>query len=269
MAVAFPFSVITSKPGAAITKLQAQLNKVTDKLNKKVIETISKSAKLPTNIDCNDPRILEIKKILSQIQTYINQIRTILNILNIVIPILTIAAQIASVIINAQLAIPAPAPPAVSQGLAVQNELVANIASALTQASIIITIVNGSLMLSSKLLAGVINKLSSICNTETFEVSQTTKNAIDTINNEVVNDLVATEFYNKKNVSQSDLDDRSDSIEQLLRQQQDLLTSLIEAPSRVYQNSGAPANDLGKIGDYYIDLDTQTIYGPKASVTSW
>jgi len=269
MAVAFPFSVITSKPGAAITKLQAQLNKVTDKLNKKVIEAISKSGKLPTNIDCNDPRILEIKKILSQIQTYINQIRTILNILNIVIPILTIAAQIASVIINAQLAIPVPAPPAASQGLAVQNELVANIASALKQASIIITIVNGAVMLSNKLLARVINKLSSICNTETFEVSQTTKNAIDTINNEVVNNNITSEFYRLINVYQSDLDNRNVLIADLESQQRLLLTDLLEAPSKVIQNRGVPTNDLGKIGDYYIDLDTQTIYGPKVSVTQW
>jgi septal ring factor EnvC (AmiA/AmiB activator) len=77
MAVAFPFSVITSKPGASINKLQTQLNKVIDKLNKKVTEAISKSGKLPTNINCNDPRILEIKRVLSQIQKYIDQIRTI------------------------------------------------------------------------------------------------------------------------------------------------------------------------------------------------
>ena len=269
MAVAFPFSVITSKPGAAITKLQSQLDKVIDQLNKKVTEAISKSGKLPTNINCNDPRILEIKKILSQIQKYIDQIRTILNILNIVIPILTTAAQIASVIINAQVATPVPAPPAASQALAVQNELVANIASALKQASIIITIVNGSVMLSSKLLAGVINKLSSICNTETFEVSKITQDAINTINNQVVNDNITSEFYRLINVSQSDLDKRNVLIADLELQQRLLLTDLLEAPSKVYQSQGAPANDLGKLGDYYIDLDTQTVYGPKLSINNW
>ena len=266
MAVAFPFSAITSKPGAAITKLQSQLDKVIDQLNKKVTEVISKSGKLPTNINCNDPRILEIKRILSQIQSYIDQIRTILNILNIVIPILTTAAQIASVIINAQLATPVPAPPAASQTLAVQNELVANIASALKQASIIITIVNGSVMLLSKLLAGVINKLSSICNTETFEVSKITQ---DAINNQVVTDNITSEFYRLINVSQSDLDNRNVLIADLELQQRLLLTDLLEAPSKVYQNQGAPANDLGKLGDYYIDLDTQTVYGPKVSSNNW
>jgi hypothetical protein len=70
-------------------------------------------------------------------------------------------------------------------------------------------------------------------------------------------------------VSQSDLDDRADTIELLLSQQQDLLTSLLEAPSKVYQDYGIPANDLGKLGDYYIDLDSQTVYGPKLSSTNW
>ena len=42
MAVAFPFDQITSKPGAAINKLQTALNKVIAKLNQKVAESISK-----------------------------------------------------------------------------------------------------------------------------------------------------------------------------------------------------------------------------------
>ena len=116
-------------------------------------------------------------------------------------------------------------------------------------------------------LTAAISKLSAICNgdVDNLEIPSSLLADSDTD----YNDLVATEFYNEKNVSQSDLDGRSDLIEQLLQQQQDLLTSLNEAPSKVYQNSGAPADDLGKVGDYYIDLDTQTIYGPKASVTNW
>ena len=173
MAVAFPFDQLTSKPGAAINKLQTALNKVIAKLNQKVSEAIAKAGALAKNILCNNPLVKELKQILQQIQQYITQIQNILRILNIVIPILAVAAQIASVLINGQLAIPAPAPPAASQTLAVQNELVANIASALTQASIIITIVNGAVMLSSKLLAGVINKLYSICVKSTIGIKLT------------------------------------------------------------------------------------------------
>ena len=118
-------------------------------------------------------------------------------------------------------------------------------------------------------LLAAISKVSAVCNGDVDNLEIPSSLLPDTNTDTDYNDLVATEFYNKKNVSQSDLDGRSDLIEQLLRQQQDLLTSLIEAPSKVYQNSGAPANDLGKVGDYYIDLDTQTIYGPKASATEW
>jgi predicted transcriptional regulator len=63
MAVAFPFDQITSKPGAAINKLQTALNKVIAKLNQKVAEAISKSNILPKTISCSDPRINELKRI--------------------------------------------------------------------------------------------------------------------------------------------------------------------------------------------------------------
>jgi hypothetical protein len=62
MAVAFPFDQLTSKPGAAMNKLQTALNKVIAKLNQKVAEAISKSNILPKNISklrqmqTNNPR---------------------------------------------------------------------------------------------------------------------------------------------------------------------------------------------------------------------
>jgi hypothetical protein len=265
MAVAFPFDQITSKPGAAINKLQTALNKVIAKLNQKVAESISKSNILPKNISCSDPRINELKKILEQIQRYIEQIQNILRILNIVIPILTVAAQVASLLINAQLANPVPSPPAAGQALAVQNELVANIAIALTQASIILGVVNGAVGLASKLIAGVINKLSSICNTETFDVTQTTQDAINAIN--PIN-TTESEFYQLINVSLDDIQSRQRSIVELEQQQRSLL-DLLEAPSNVITGNSAPTTDIGKFGDYFIDLTNNIIYGPKISDSEW
>jgi division protein CdvB (Snf7/Vps24/ESCRT-III family) len=83
------------------------------------------------------------------------------------------------------------------------------------------------------------------------------------------NDLVDTEFYTEDNVNSKDLSDRSDLIQQILQQQQDLLQSLQEAPSLVYRGNGLPDPNLGKPGDYYVDLDTQAIIGPKVSYTTW
>lgn len=269
MAVAFPFDQITNKPGAAINKLQTALNKVIAKLNKKVAEAIGKSNILPKKIDCNDPRVKELKQILEQIQRYIDQIQRILRILNIIVPILTVAAQIAAVIINGQVALPIPSPPAVSQALAVQNELVANIAKALTQASIILGVVNGAVAVSSKLIAGVVNILSAICNNETFTVTQDTQNAIDSINNEVVT-TTNSDFYQLLNVSQEDIDLREDLIQQLQQEQRSLL-DLLEAPSQVIIGTSTqpPDADRGKAGDYFINQTTRTIYGPKILDTEW
>jgi hypothetical protein len=273
MAVAFPFDQLTNKPGAAINKLQTALNKVVAKLNQKVAEAVNKSSVLPkNNISCNDPRITEIKQLLQQIQRYVAQIQNILRILNIVIPILTVAAQIASVLINGQLANPIPSPPIVGQALAVQNELVANIAKALTQASIILAVINGAVALASGLLATVINSLSSICNAETFEINQNTKNAIDSINTENTKNTnsINSDFYQLINVSQQDLDLREDLIVQLQQDQRSLL-DLLEAPSNVIVgiDNQQPASDQGKQGDYFINQNTRTIYGPKISDTEW
>lgn len=270
MAVAFPFDQITNKPGAAINKVQLSLYKVTNKLNQKVAEAVSKSNTLPKKVSCSDPRINELKQILEQIQRYITQIKNILRILNIIIPILTVAAQIASVIINGQVALPVPSPPALTQALAVQNELVANIAKALTQASVILVVINGAVSVSSKLIGSVVNKLSAICNNETFAVTQDTKNAIDSINNEVVTATIDSEFYQLLNVSQQDIDLRENLIQQLQQDQRSLL-DLLEAPSRVIvsTNIQPPDNDRGKAGDYFINQTTRTIYGPKISDTEW
>ena len=272
MAVAFPFDQLTNKPGAAINKLQTALNKVISKLNQKVSEAIGKSNVLPkNNISCDDPRIKEIKQLLQQIQRYIAQIQNILRILNIVIPILTVAAQIAAVIINGQVALPIPSPPAVSQALAVQNELVANIAKALTQASIILVVVNGAVALASGLLATVINSISAICNSETFAINQDTQNAIDSINTEVdAATTVESKFYQLINVSQDDIELREDLITQLQEDQRSLL-DLLEAPSRVIVgiSDEQPQSDQGKEGDYFINQTTRIIYGPKISDANW
>ena len=185
-------------------------------------------------------------------------------------PALTAAAQIAAILINTQVAAPIPAPPALVQALAVQNELIATIVGALKQASIIITIVNGSVILSSSLLASVINKLSSICNNEVFEVSAITQLAVIELNNEIVN-YTPSEFYNIKNTSIEDLDNRENLIQQLNEKQLSIVENLLEMPSKVIVLLGVeqPDIDQGKTGDFAINETTRTFYGPKISDTEW
>ena len=70
-------------------------------------------------------------------------------------------------------------------------------------------------------------------------------------------------FYQDLNVSDEDISNRLQLIEELVEQQRDLLLSIKEAPSQVINQAGVPNNSIGDIGDYYIDSTTNSIYGPK------
>jgi hypothetical protein len=141
---------------------------------------------------------------------------------------------------------------------AVKNYKIGDIVSLICPAGQIILakVINNTDILNENVFClETIEKLKSICSGEYGDADY--------------NDLVATEFYNEFNVSDEDLEFRSDTIEDLLKQQQDLLKSLQEAPSQVIQGVGSPNAAIGKAGDYYIDMQNQQIYGPKPSINSW
>ena len=125
------------------------------------------------------------------------------------------------------------------------------------------------------MIANSINTIGSICNNESFtvtsEVASIINNASSIIGNDTsnINDQYPTEFYTNINVSDDDINLRFNTISELLENQLDVMTNLVEAPSKVYQASGVPENNLGKLGDYYINLDNQSIYGPKAQADDW
>jgi hypothetical protein len=270
MAVAPPFDLVVQKVPTAVNKLQTALNRLIDRLTQKVNEAVSDASKLSERIDCSDPRVQKIKSTLQSIQQIIQKIQEVLRILQIVVPALTVAAQIAAALINIQLGVPVPSPPALVQALALQNELIATIIGALKQASIIITVVNGGVILASTGLAAVINKLSSVCNNEVFEVSAITQLAVNSLNNEVIN-YTPSEFYNIKNTSIEDLDNRENLIQQLNEKQLSIVENLLEMPSKVIMLQGAaqPTVDQGKTGDFALNETTKTFYGPKISDTEW
>jgi uncharacterized protein YjgD (DUF1641 family) len=94
-----------------------------------------------------------------------------------------------------------------------------------------------------------------------------------------LNDTLPTDFYADVNVSESDLIDRASVIQEytdqlnLVDTQLDLViklsNSIKEAPSEVIYGNGTPSPTVGKIGDYYIDNDSQLVYGPKLSMNNW
>jgi len=275
-AIVPPLDIIPKLPAKAVTLVIKQIDTQTDRLLDTVTKTVQDTVKLPVNIKCDDPRITQIKKQLADIQKQITTVQEtipkIQTTINTVRQLIGVAAGIKTALSVAQLANPVTAPLFIAQQLtAIQDATIVNAISSLSQfASVPVSLASKLQTITPPLLAAI-DKVSNICNgdVDTLTISQ------DALSDDVLqtdtgyNDLVNTEFYNKENVSDDDLQHRSDTIQQLLEQQQNLLTSLQEAPSKVYQASGAPSNTLGKLGDYYINLDNQSIYGPKLRADDW
>jgi len=303
MALAPPYDKIPALIPLAISQIHTLVNKIIAFLTKKAIELVNKANLLPKkNIKCDDPRIKNLKNILQKIKDTIDSLLRILNVLSTIVPIAALVANIASTILTLQLTLVplsiTPAPPPVTQTINIQNETIAGVSGALTQAGIIVTITTASISMVSTLLGPAINILSSICQGESFAVNQDTQNAILqdvrdeldrlNVNADIVDrnldisqidtsryqDFVNSEFYRPVNVSIEDLNDRDDIIQDLLERQKNLIENILEAPSKSIVNtnietSGEPDINVGREGDYYIDKITKTIYGPKISDNDW
>jgi len=284
-AIVPPLDIIPKLPAKAVTLVIKQVDIQTDRLLDTVTKTVQDTVKLPTNIKCDDPRIAQIKKQLADIQKQITTVQEtipkIQTTINTVRQLIGVATGIKTALSVAQLANPVTAPLFIAQQLtAIQDATIVNAISSLSQfASVPVSLASKLQTITPPLLAAI-DKVSNICNgdVDTLTISQDalSDDALqDVLSNNGLqpdtdyNDLVNTEFYNEENVSDDDLQHRSDTIQQLLEQQQNLLTSLQEAPSKVYQASGGPSNTLGKLGDYYINLDDQSIYGPKLRPDDW
>lgn len=272
-----PLDIIPKLPSKAVVEVMKRVDKETDKLLDTVTKTVQDSIKLPSNVDCNDPRVKKIKEQLSDIQSQITKIQEsvpkIQTTINSIKAIVTTAAAIKTTITAAQLANPVTAPLFIAQQLtAIQDATIVNALESLKLFSSLPNTLTSKLSSVTPPLLSALSKVSSVCSGDVDEFELPTMSGLDSAGLDSVddyNDLVATEFYTEFNVSDADLDNRADAIQQLLEDQQNLLQSLQEAPSKVYQDSGVPPSALGKVGDYYIDTDTQTVYGPKPTQNSW
>jgi len=275
-AIVPPLDYIPKLPALGVNKVVEQLDKVTDSLVRKVTDTIESAAKLPENCNCNDPRIKDIKKQIQDAQKLITDMQQSLAKIQQTVAtvqrVVSTAKKIKAVISLAQLFNPITAPVFIAGQLtAIQDATIVNAISSLSQfASVPVSLASKLQTITPPLLAAI-DKVSNICNgdVDTLTISQDALSDDALQTDTGYNDLVNTEFYNEENVSDDDLQHRSDTIQQLLEQQQNLLTSLQEAPSKVYKASGSPSNNLGKLGDYYINLDDQSIYGPKLQADDW
>lgn len=268
MAIAPPLSILVNKAPIAISKIETALFKITNKISEKVTEASKNLQRIPKTVKCDDPRITRQKQILRQIKQLLDQLKSVLNIINVVRGILVAVAAGALAYISYQLTLPLPMIPALNELSEAQKQLAANILESLKKLGIVLSVIVAAVATSSALLAPVINKLSAVCNNEVFEVSQTTRDAIEIDLSQF--DIPDSKFYQEVNVSDSDIESRYNTITTLLEQQRPLL-DLLEAPSRVLMLSGTntPNNAIGKAGDFAINNETKTIYGPKPSDSEW
>jgi len=272
MAITPPLDRLTKLPAQGVDIVQQEFNKIVDDLLDESKTVIQDSIKLPAGAKCDDPNVQKIKKSLVQIQEGIQVVQEnlpqIQQVISGVKTLIDTGIAIKNTIAAAQLANPVTAPlfiAGVAQAL--QDELIANAVAAIQPLQAVPQQLLSKLETLIPPLITAIAKLNTVCPDETEltipDLGDGFPEGYD-FNNEL-----PSEFYQTKNVSESDLEQRSNTIQELILQQENLLASLQEAPSQVYKDNGPPASNLGKLGDFYVDTQNNIPYGPKKSDTDW
>jgi DNA repair ATPase RecN len=277
MPVTFPLNKIPEIPprltSFAVDTIVDFLNKIIEKL----LKLVDEATKLPDDVSCDDTRIGDLLNELNDVMELIRKLQEIIPKIQEMINLFKTLSDIATTVKSSIYLIPV-----VGQAVAmadlnlVQTMTVENAKKSLEQLQTIPSRLNIGIDLAVNQLTKVANRLAQACsgaeniNTDLLTVPNEIKDSIDNFNrdNDFYNDQLDSEFYQLKNVSIDDLDERADSIRQLIDQQRDLLTSLQEAPSKVLSGAGPPSNELGKSGDYYVDISSNQVYGPKIN-TGW
>lgn len=262
---------------------------------------------LPGNVKCSDNKITDIKqrlKNVNDILTNIRKLQTTLKTINTTFGTLQIIANAVKLV---QLLIPAVlgVPQAPFALLATTVDVLAKNCQASSAVLLNISItMNMSISKIESIVSRAIIKLSSICVNETFDVSPTVSAEINknlstitsqansavinpnsnvgssstgaatfdnsnTYGNGTATGSYTSFFYTEDNVAQSDIDTLETIVTDLNNLQKSLTENIIEAPSNIIINTGAPAGTNGNIGDFYIDSANNLIYGPKVSNEAW
>lgn len=254
-------------PAELIQRIIPLLIKQSEQLSKTVAKFTDQIMQLNSKITCSDPLIKQLKRDLQRIYNGISRIKQGVNSINRITPVITRISTVAQTLKTIQLAIPAvPGVPTgpITELINTFDNLGINAKSSTNSLQGLIDTINIRLDMIYKTLAMGLDKLTSICNTETFAVTTDIANELNKMNR-IVNydDTAPTEFYTDINVSDEDIQDRLNIIQNLIEQQLNILQNLKEAPSKVLSGNVPPDSELGDIDDYYIDIDSQIIYGPK------
>lgn len=263
------------------------ISKISD-LNKLSSLLLSKCNNLPLHIKCNDPRITDIKKLLTRIQKLIKSIGLLVNSLNRVINTLNAITAAATIVKIIQLAIPLPpgAPPGpIAEVLYIVNSLLTNIKSAMPCFISIIDIIDLAVSMCNNAMAQSLMLLGSVCNSESFSITSDVKTLIDTRAARIGSNATSVSnngdslvvdgdslFYYPLVASDDDINEYVDLLNMIAKDLDDptkAIDYIDEAPTVVYSGNINPTDDIGKLGDYYLDVPNSKLYGPKTTDTSW
>lgn len=273
MPITPPLDRIPGIPNKLVTIINKQLSKQLNQLTESVNDTVQESIVLPETAKCDDPEVQNLRNSLQSVSEQIQRLNQLIPIINQVNTVVNTAATAAQAIKAVQLLNPVTGPAVLAAELVlVQNMTIANSIQAAKQLQTIPLSLQSNLQSLSADIAQALQNFTNVCNNESFQFPGSVNDEINKLNNNFDNELdgaLDTEFYQTKNVQQEDIDDRNELIQQLIETQTNLLTSLQEAPSQVYNQTGPPTDELGKPGDYYVDTENKVIYGPKVSQSEW
>jgi hypothetical protein len=252
MPVSPPLDRIPAIPPRVVNKIADELNKAIQRLSQQVLTTTKKAELLPDEISCQDPLVQDALDALKDAQDALKRVKDLLRIVNTTAQALRAVITAAQAIKAAQLLNPVTGPAVIAAELVVvQNLTIANAIVSIQQLGNLPNFINAALGPVQSALANATSKVCVFCPDETFDVDEETANQIDNT---------------RSDLEQEDsLEDLQASLDSLLQQQNDLLISIQEAPSKVIQGTLAPQNAIGKVGDYFVNTATNDIYGPKTA----
>ena len=265
MATVFPFNKVSKLPSIIIKHILNILFKQQQLILDLILSMDSFSVSMSKNAKCDDAEVTALKNKLAELQTAIDNLNAILNVLPPITNAFRTISTIATVLSTIQLAIPTvpPAPQGpIAQTISSFADLIANVDACTATLNNIITMMNSFSQQIGESIAKAQDKISNVCQTQPTNQTE--------LNNDIASQFDQSSiFYRSVNVSDADLSQRLQTIQDLIDNGLDVLSSLNEAPSKVIVGTGTPANTIGQPGDYYIDTTNQTVLGPKPQTNIW
>lgn len=221
---------------------------------------------LPINIKCTDPSVIKIRELLTQINESISVLVKLIDVIQKAGSILNGIASVMQILKVIELLIPAvngvPAGPSTDRIIEI-NKTVDNVIGVVNSINVAVKLTNSTLKSVNSMIASVLSKLGSACPDEEFTVSQEVDDILNNTNKRNIISDYPSKFYDEINVSNSDIDNRLQEIQQLLNDELDVVSNLIEAPSKLIKKSGNPAIGDGNVGDFYMNMQNGSVFGPK------